>query len=155
MTISPLEIYLISLVDKIDAITEVIIFLGGLASGILFTFWMMGKAESYKTEDEEHYCSDQEEREGGGIGRIDGDGAFRRYCRRVCFNILGDDRSRRPSPHLCRHLSSSSTLQSRKKHKGQKSPLQPYETPKYPLSNKIKVSNTGMYIKSVVFRPVA
>lgn len=53
MTISPLEIYLISLVDKIDAITEVIIFLGGLASGILLTFWMIGKAESYKTEEDD------------------------------------------------------------------------------------------------------
>ena len=53
MTISSLEIYLISLVDKIDAITEVIIFLGGLTSAIFFTFWMIGKSESYKTEGDE------------------------------------------------------------------------------------------------------
>ena len=53
MTISPLEIYFISLVDKIDAITEVIMFLSGLASAILLTFWMIGKAESYKTEEDD------------------------------------------------------------------------------------------------------
>ena len=53
MTISPLEIYLISLVDKIGAISEVIVFLSGLASAILLTFWIIGKSESYKTEDDE------------------------------------------------------------------------------------------------------
>ena len=53
MTISPFEIYLISLVDKIGAISEVTIFLGGLASSAFLIFWMIGKAESYKTEDEE------------------------------------------------------------------------------------------------------
>lgn len=53
MTISPLEIYLISLVDKIGAITEVIMFLGGLTSALFFTFWMIGKSESYKTEDDD------------------------------------------------------------------------------------------------------
>ena len=53
MTISSLEIYFISLVDKIDAISEVIIFLGGLASTILLTFWMIGKSESYKTEEDD------------------------------------------------------------------------------------------------------
>ena len=53
MTISPLEIYLISLVDRIGAISEVIIFLGGLTSALFFTFWMIGKSESCRTEDEE------------------------------------------------------------------------------------------------------
>ena len=53
MTISPFEIYLITLVDKICAISEVGIFLGFLASGAFLIFWMIGKAESYKTEDEE------------------------------------------------------------------------------------------------------
>ena len=53
MTISPLEIYLISLVDKIDVISETIIFLGGLASSAFLFFWFIGKAENYKTEDDE------------------------------------------------------------------------------------------------------
>lgn len=53
MTISPLEIYFISLVDKINAITEVIIFLGGLALSAFLFFWFLGKAESYKTEEDE------------------------------------------------------------------------------------------------------
>ena len=53
MTISPLEIYLISLVDKIGAISEVIIFLSGLTSILFFVFWMIGKSESYKTEEDE------------------------------------------------------------------------------------------------------
>ena len=53
MTISPLEIYLISLVDKVGAISEVIIFLSGLTSILFFVFWMIGKSESYKTENDE------------------------------------------------------------------------------------------------------
>lgn len=53
MTISPLEIYFISLVDKIDVISETIIFLGGLASSAFLFFWFIGKAENYKTEDDE------------------------------------------------------------------------------------------------------
>lgn len=53
MTISPLEIYFISLVDKVIAISEVALFLGGLAASAFFVFWMIGKAESYKTEEEE------------------------------------------------------------------------------------------------------
>ena len=53
MTISPLEIYLISLVDKIGAMSEVVIFLGGLVGGAFLFFWMIGKAESCKTEEDE------------------------------------------------------------------------------------------------------
>ena len=53
MTISPFEIYLITLVDKVCSISEIGIFLGFLASGLLLTFWLIAKAESYKTEDDE------------------------------------------------------------------------------------------------------
>lgn len=53
MTISPLEIYFISLVDKIDALSQVIIFLSSLAGGAFLFFWIIGKAESYKTEEDE------------------------------------------------------------------------------------------------------
>ena len=53
MTISPFEIYLITLVDKICNISEVGIFLGFIASGAFLIFWMIGKAESYKTEEDE------------------------------------------------------------------------------------------------------
>ncbi len=53
MTISPLEVYFISLVDKVIATSEVVIFLSGLASCIFIFFWIIGKAESCKTEDDE------------------------------------------------------------------------------------------------------
>lgn len=53
MTISPLEVYLISLVDKLGAMSEVVIFLGGLATCVLLFFWFLGKAESCKTEEDE------------------------------------------------------------------------------------------------------
>ena len=53
MTISPLEIYFISLVDKIDSISEVAIFLGCLATGAFLFFWLVGKAEIYKSEEDE------------------------------------------------------------------------------------------------------
>ena len=53
MTISPLEIYFISLVDKIGAISEIVIFLSFIAGGAFLFFWLIGKAESYKTEEDE------------------------------------------------------------------------------------------------------
>lgn len=53
MTISPLEIYLISLVDKIGAISEVTIFFSGLAASIFLFLWLLGKSENYKTEEDE------------------------------------------------------------------------------------------------------
>jgi len=53
MTISPLEIYFISLVDKIGAISEVAIFLGCIATAAFLFFWLVGKAESYKSEEDE------------------------------------------------------------------------------------------------------
>ena len=53
MTISPLEIYLISLADKVRAFSETAIFLSFLFIGILSVFWVIGKNESCKTEDDE------------------------------------------------------------------------------------------------------
>lgn len=53
MTISPLEIYFISLVDKIDALSQAIIFLSSLAGGAFLFFWIIGKAESCATEEDE------------------------------------------------------------------------------------------------------
>ena len=53
MTISPLEIYFISLVDKIDAISETVIFISFLAAGAFLFFWILGKAENCKTEEDE------------------------------------------------------------------------------------------------------
>lgn len=53
MTISPLEIYFISLVDKIDAISETVIFISFLAAGAFLFFWIIGKAEGCTTEEDE------------------------------------------------------------------------------------------------------
>lgn len=53
MTISPLEIYLISLVDKVGTTSEVVIFIGCIATAAFLFFWLIGKAESYKSEEDE------------------------------------------------------------------------------------------------------
>ena len=53
MTISSFEIYLISLVDKIRVLSETAIFLSFLLIAVLSIFWIIGKNESYKTEDDE------------------------------------------------------------------------------------------------------
>lgn len=53
MTISSFEIYFISLVDKIRTLSETAIFLSFLSIAVLSVFWIIGKNESYKTEDDE------------------------------------------------------------------------------------------------------